>query len=134
MNAMKITLALLLLFSLEAAFRQSKSSIHGVMFTAVSGDPVPGAVVRVLGSSQGTIANSDGCFEIERIGLRSITLQISALGFQKQTLTTLADNQEQLIIHLQEDSRELSEIVVSAESEATKISGLLLSLLWISRR
>ena len=84
--------------------------------TDANGDPLPNASVQLAGTSKGTVANNQGEFVITGITAGSYKLQITAVGYQTETRdVVIRDNEEATIsIQLQESSRELENVVVTA--------------------
>ena len=80
------------------------------IITDVNGDPVIGANIRIKNSQIGTTTDSDG-----RLSLRApvgSVLIISCIGYVTREIRT--DNQTNLQITLSEDTKLLSEVVVTA--------------------
>jgi iron complex outermembrane receptor protein len=73
-----------------------------------TGMPLPGASIKVMGTSRGTTTDFDGNFSIE--ASQGDVLEISYVGFKTYTLT-LAD-QTNLSVQLETDASELNEVVV----------------------
>lgn len=96
---------LLLLFSLSLHAQNVK--IHGRVKDS-SGQPVPGAVVKVKGTQKGTVTDADGNFQIAAPG--DAVLQISFVGYIKQEYP-VANNAE-IVITLQPESKSLQDVVV----------------------
>ena len=80
------------------------------------GEPIIGATVRILGSSQGTITDIDGNFSIAN--LESATLHISFVGYRDSRVEAKAGHLLRVV--LQENSKLLSEVVVVGYSTQRK--------------
>lgn len=74
----------------------------------VNGEPIIGATIQVKGTSNATITNADGWFEIN-VAEKSVIV-VSYVGFQIQEITIGA--QKSLKIILKEDNELLDEVVV----------------------
>jgi TonB-linked SusC/RagA family outer membrane protein len=98
----------LLLASIGLGQAQSRS-ISGKVLYAGNDDPVVGASVIVKGTTVGVLSGSDGSFTIN-VPASSTTLQILYIGMQ----TVEVEAVNNLIVHLQEDTEELGEVVVTA--------------------
>ena len=95
---------------------QQVKKIRGVVIDK-SGEPVVGANVIVKGTTNGTITNLDGVFELDaEIG---VTLEISFIGFKTQTLPAAADMGR---IQLHEDTETLDEVVVVGYGVQKKVN------------
>jgi TonB-linked SusC/RagA family outer membrane protein len=80
------------------------------MITNEQGDPLPGAVVRVKGGTNGTAASAGGQFTIS-VPSQS-TLSISFTGYLRKEIVVGNESQPALIIQLQLDNKGLNEVVV----------------------
>lgn len=78
--------------------------------TDPTGEPVIGATVRMQGAKTGTVTNMDGNFMIKCD--RNATLEVSSLGFEGQTIQV--NGQTQLSVVLNDQSKNLNEVVVTA--------------------
>lgn len=92
--------------SLEQTQRQ-KQTIKGNVKDS-NGEPVIGANVKAIGTTDGTITDFDGNFEIQTTP--GTTLQISYIGYQSHNVTAQAGRP--LIVVLAEDTENLDEVVV----------------------
>ncbi len=102
------TLLMLFIVFTLAGFAQKKG-IEGSV-SSTSGEKLPGASVLVKGTNSGTIANSDGRFELQVE--KGDTLLITFVGFVSQEL--VIENQTTLDIRLAESVNELEGVVVTA--------------------
>ncbi|MDE6716263.1 MAG: carboxypeptidase-like regulatory domain-containing protein, partial [Muribaculaceae bacterium] len=84
-----------------------------------SGEGIPGAIIKVKGSSKGVITDFDGNFEIE-VAPKS-TLDVSFLGMQAQSIPVVT-SQKELVITLKEQTAELDEVTVVAFGKQKKQS------------
>lgn len=89
------------------------STFHGVV-TDPSGEPLIGASVVVQGTTNGTITDFDGNFEITCA--EGASLEISYVGYRTQTLVVV-DN---LVVRLAEDSEQLEDVVVIGYGSLSK--------------
>lgn len=89
------------------AFAQGRS-ITGTVVDA-TGEPVIGANVSVLGTTNGTITNLDGKFTLSSVP-SDAKIQISFIGYTTQTISV--GNQTNFTITLAEDAETLDEVVV----------------------
>ena len=96
------------LFISTLVFSQSKTLKGKVVDDA--GLPVSGATIIIQGAKSGTVSGIDGSFEIQvTSGSR---LVVTSSGNQPSVVST--DGKESLEITLQKNTRELSEVVVTA--------------------
>lgn len=81
--------------------------VKGIV-TDAKGEPVIGATVREKGTTNGTITDFDGKFEL--LIKKGSSIEVSYIGYQSQQL--LADANKSLNIILKEDTKILDEVVV----------------------
>jgi TonB-linked SusC/RagA family outer membrane protein len=108
MRKLTFLLTCLFLASLGLVNAQSKS-ISGKVFSADDGQPVIGATVKVKGTSQGTITNTDGEFRVNLSSNEKI-LVISYVGMK----TVEIEAKNNMLVKLQSDSKMIDEVVVTA--------------------
>ena len=95
--------------------------LAGAVQTAAN-EPLPGATVRLVGTSQGTATDAQGQFELTDVPAGSQRVQVSALGFapQEQTVTVVAGETLRLRFRLREGQQQLGEVQVTGQSETTQ--------------
>ena len=67
---------------LTVTFASTTGQIKGRITTQETGDPVIGASVLVVGTTQGAITDVDGKFQILRVDPGTYTLRISSVAFR----------------------------------------------------
>lgn len=72
-------------------------------------EPLPGASIQIVGMSTGTVTDLDGNFSIQVPKGKSIS--VSFIGYVTQEIP-VNQNQTKLTIQLQDDSKQLNEVVV----------------------
>lgn len=105
--ARKVCVTLFMSMLCLVAFAQS-NTITGTVVDA-SGEPVIGANVTVLGTTNGTITDLDGKFSLQSVP-SDAKIQISFIGYIPQTLPV--GKQTKFTVTLIEDSKALDEVVV----------------------
>ena len=83
-----------------------------------SGESLPGAAIRILGKEQGAVTDFDGQFTIT--ANKGDKLEISFIGYI--TKTVVANNSNELVIVLEEDSKTLDEVVVVGYGTQKKVN------------
>ena len=86
---------------------QQAGAVNGVVVDA-NGEPIIGASVKIVGTSNGSVTDFDGNFKIANVQ-RGATLEISYIGFVTQRVKVTG---QALKVVLQEDSKALEEVVV----------------------
>ena len=74
----------------------------------ISGEPIIGASIVVIGTSQGTITDVDGNFTLPNVA-EGASIEVTYIGYISQTLKATA---AAMNIILKEDSQALEEVVV----------------------
>jgi len=116
MRKLTFLLTCLFLVGLGLVNAQSKS-VFGKVFSADDGQPVIGATVKVKGTSQGTVTNTDGEFRIILQG-GAKDLVISYVGMK----TVEVEAKTNIVVKLESDSKQIDEVIVVAYGNAKKTS------------
>ena len=111
-------LTLAMLTSVFAAFAQDRTLTGKV--TDGSGNPLPGVSVLVKGTNRGTTTDADGSYKLNVANGTKVV--VSYVGFASKEMAV--GNQTALNVSLDEDSRQLNEVVVSGLSTNVKRSNL----------
>ena len=112
----RITSLLLMLFTTMAAMAQT--TISGQVVDE-NGQAVPGVNI-VISSTEGTVSDFDGNFQIETAQALPLTLDISAVGFASQQVNVT--DAAALSIQLMEQTSQLEEIIVAASRTPERIA------------
>ena len=98
----------------------------GIAQNAISGSvtdsnnlPIPGANVKVVGESAGTVSDNDGNFNLSTSKNYPVTIEVSSVGYSTQTLNVA--NSQKVTVVLGEEETKLNEIVVSASRTPERI-------------
>jgi outer membrane receptor protein involved in Fe transport len=114
---MKIYLFIVSLFFCGITYAQT--SISGSVKDSKN-QPVPGANVKVVGDSAGTVTDGDGNFSLSTTKKPPFDIEISSVGYGSTTTTVTAANQK-ITVSLSEKETQLDEIVVSASRAPEKV-------------
>ena len=96
-------------------------SIKGQIVDAKSNEPLIGVNITVEGTSNGTISDMDGRFTLTVTP--NAVLKISYIGYQEMQLK-VADLKKDAIISLEEDSKQLEEVVVVSYGVQKKVTSV----------
>lgn len=96
-------------------------SIKGQIVDAKSNEPLIGVNITVEGTSNGTISDVDGHFTLTAIP--DAVLKISYIGY-REILLKVADLKKDAIISLEEDSKQLEEVVVVGYGVQKKVTSV----------
>ena len=102
--SMRYMLTVAMLFGALVAFAQTTAS--GTIVDAANGEPIIGASILEVGTTNGTITDFDGNFTLKV--QQGATLSISYMGYKTQELPAAAN----MSVKLGEDSELLDEVVV----------------------
>ena len=99
------------LFLLGFSISFAQTTVKGSV-TDDSGQPLPGANVVVVGTSQGAVTDFEGTFSINLSTQPPFELQVSSVGFETQTIAVTDVSQPLSVVMTEGNS--LDEVVVSA--------------------
>jgi len=108
----------LALFTGTVLFAQT--SITGTVTETKTGQPIPGANIKVVGKSIGTTADFDGNFSLKVAQTPPFTLEFSLIGFSTKRVEITQDSQV-VNVTLDEAATALDEVVVSASRTPERI-------------
>ena len=106
----KLMLLLACLFVGIGLVTAQTQKVTGVVISEEDGQPVVGASVLVKGTTQGTITDVDGNFNLSNVPSSAKTLQISYIGMKTQEVAI----KPTLKVVLKADAEVLEEVVVTA--------------------
>ena len=114
----KLMLLLACLFVGISLVTAQTQKVTGVVISEEDGQPVVGASVLVKGTTQGTITDIDGNFNLANVPSSAKTLQISYIGMQTQEVAI----KPMVKVTLKSDAQNLDEVIVVAYGTAKKSS------------
>lgn len=94
----------------EANYTESEAMLVTGTVVDENNDPLPGATVKVVGTTLGASTNSNGEFSFKVNGGRDYTLQISFLGYETQTVDVSG---QPVQVSLMPANHQLDEVVVT---------------------
>lgn len=119
---------LFLSFGRSSAFAQDASfEVSGTISSAVNSETLPGANIRIKGTTTGAVSDMNGNFTIS-VPSSNAVLQVSSIGYVSQEITV--GNRTTLNISLAPDITSLSEVVVVGygTQERAKVTGAISSV------
>ncbi len=102
---------LMVLCCIFSSFVQAQLASVSGKITSASGEAVPGVNVLIKGGTVGTSSDANGNYKLNGVTATSV-LTFSAIGFSTQEITP--GNRSSIDVVLQEDTKTLSEVVVTA--------------------
>ncbi|WP_268124394.1 TonB-dependent receptor [Roseivirga pacifica] len=111
-----LTLLLLCVYSSALSY-QNKAQIAGYVTDAKTEEPIPGATIQLIGTTQGAISDENGYFVINNVAPDTYTLQCSFIGFEsvlKYGVIVRTGGSPNVNFSLQESAEELEEVVITA--------------------
>lgn len=114
-----LTLLPLLLLCSWSSDKPTALKVSGTVLAAADGYPLPGVNVSVKGTKQSVATNLEGEFELEVPSEKSVLI-FSFIGYVSREVPV--GQQREFEIHLQEDIRSLSEVVVTGYATQRKRS------------
>ena len=106
------------LFLLGFSISFAQTTVKGSV-TDDSGQPLPGANVVVVGTSQGAVTDFEGTFSINLSTPPPFNLQVSSVGFETQTIAVTDVSQPLSVVMTEGNS--LDEVVVSASRTPERV-------------
>ena len=106
----KLMLLLACLFVGISLVTAQTQKVTGVVISEEDGQPVVGASVLIKGTTQGTITDIDGNFNLANVPSSAKTLQISYIGMQTQEVAIKPN----LKVVLRSDAQQIDEVLVTA--------------------
>lgn len=115
---MKRLFAYILLLTLPLqAWAAPPVKLSGKVVEAGSGEPIPGAIVRLDGDYLWSVTDLDGVFQLSGAERGTYTLEVSCLGYVTVTQDlSLKKDITDMILRLAENTLALQEVVVTAET------------------
>ena len=118
MKKFKLLLVACSLLLLHFAALAQTRTIVGNVKDSKTGDPIPGATIKVLRSEIGTSADAKGSFRIEVPStISKVVLSISGVGYTPIEITPSGEN---VIIALTPENKQLTDVVVIGYGTAKK--------------
>ena len=115
------TATLLLCGALQALAAQG--SVRGHVRNARTNEPLPGAAVRIVGTQNGTVADSGGRYEIGRIPVGWIRVRARLIGYEdREALINLNDGETRILdFHLTESITTLGTVRTEAKAAEREV-------------
>ncbi|MEH6307026.1 SusC/RagA family TonB-linked outer membrane protein [Olivibacter sp. CPCC 100613] len=110
---MKKVLLCLLFFCQWLFLGAQTRSITGKVSDQTDGQPLPGVSIKVKGTNTGTSTDGEGRFSLQT-SLNKVSLEISFLGYESQTVSVPPNANTPLNIALLASDNKLNEVVVTA--------------------
>ncbi|RLD78413.1 MAG: hypothetical protein DRJ10_10390, partial [Bacteroidetes bacterium] len=100
------------------------------------GGVLPGANVKIEGTSSGTITNMEGVFVLENVPVGELTIKVSFIGYapQSETVTVESGKTTELSFTLEESDITTAEIMVTASKRSERIQDVPQSISAITGR
>ncbi|QIH39097.1 TonB-dependent receptor [Flavobacterium sp. Sr18] len=114
---MRVYLLFLSLFFCSLTFAQN--SISGIV-TDSNNQPIPGANIKIVGDSSGTITDFDGSFTLQSSKKPPFVIEVSSVGFTSQKISVSSASQK-IAVKLLDEENKLDEIVVSASRTPERV-------------
>ena len=105
------------LFFCSLTFAQN--SISGIV-TDSNNQPIPGANIKIVGDTSGTITDIDGSFVLQSSRKPPFTIEVTSVGFTSQKINVSSAGQK-ISVKLLDEENKLDEIVVSASRTPERV-------------
>lgn len=99
------------------------ASITGLITDASNGEPLFGASVYIEQLARGTVANDNGRYNLNSLAPGTYKIVYSYMGYHQQTETVSlkAGEKRKVNVHLKAEAQSLSEVTITAKSEARQL-------------
>jgi hypothetical protein len=97
----------------------SQTSISGSVKDKKN-QPIPGANIKVIGDSAGTVTDIDGNFTLSTSKKPPLVLEVSSIGFATKRANITSNNQSVSVV-LTDEENKLDEIVISASRTPERV-------------
>jgi len=98
----------------------AQTTITGSVKDAKSGEPIPGANIKIVGKSIGTTTDFDGNFSFKVAQNPPFTLEVSLIGYSTSKVE-ITKNEQVISVSLDEAATALDEVVVSASRTPERV-------------
>ncbi len=105
---------------LSTTMLMAQTTVTGTVTDEQSGQPIPGANIKVVGKSLGTSADFDGNYTLDVSQNPPFTIEISIIGYSSTTVEITQNNQK-VDVALTELATSLDEVVISASRTPERI-------------
>ncbi|HKO82210.1 MAG TPA: TonB-dependent receptor [Chitinophagaceae bacterium] len=103
---------------IQAVAMQEKFTISGTIKSREKGETIIGATIRA--ANTGTVSNEYGFFSLT-LFKGTYTIEVTAIGMQRQTIEVVMDKNIQLNISLDAETKDMQEVKVTATSRARSL-------------
>ncbi|MFV5700307.1 TonB-dependent receptor domain-containing protein [Flavobacterium sp. XS2P12] len=114
---MRVYLLFLSLFFCSLTFAQN--SISGIV-TDSNNQPIPGANIKIVGETAGSITDIDGKFTLNSSKKPPFVIIVTSVGYGSQRVSVSSNNQK-VTVKLADEETKLNEIVVSASRTPERV-------------
>jgi outer membrane receptor protein involved in Fe transport len=114
---MRVYLLFLSLFFCSLTFAQN--SISGIV-TDSNNQPIPGANIKIVGETAGSITDIDGKFTLNSSKKPPFVIIVTSVGYGSQRVAVSSNNQK-VTVKLADEETKLNEIVVSASRTPERV-------------
>lgn len=114
---MKIYLFIVSLFFCGITY--SQTSVTGSVKDSKN-EPIPGANVKVIGDTSGTVTDADGNFSLSTTKKPPFELEVTSVGFGVKKVNVTSNNQK-IAVTLADEETKLDEIVISASRTPERV-------------
>ncbi len=95
---------------------QSEFVLKGKLIDELTNEPLTGAVIQIKGTSEGTMADDSGYYELKTKKQPPFTISVSAIGYDVKDVEVFDNEDPELNISVRQSSS-LNEVVVTGYGE-----------------
>ena len=124
---MKQLSIILLLLALTLPGIAGRVTLSGYLKDKANGEALIGATVYVADLKTGVITNPYGFYSVS-VPQGTYTVTFSYIGYQSKSSSVVLDVSKQLNVMLEEDTRQIEEVVVTGEKKDRNVENLQMSM------
>ena len=91
--------------------------IKGCVRDKTTGEPLPGAMVKIVETAQGAVTDMDGNYLLKKVKSGNYTLTVTYVGYREKVLENIKVGKETVLLNvdMEDDTQELGEVMVTAK-------------------
>jgi TonB-dependent receptor len=104
---------------LTSAYSQGSNSVSGRVVDTATGEPLPGAAIQVENSSEGTVTDLNGNFELAGIMSSQVNIIVSYISYSPSTIACNFSSTDHLniTVRLEPSTTRLQEVKITSQAE-----------------
>jgi iron complex outermembrane receptor protein len=131
---MKKLLIILLAFSALAVNAQTKNTLQGTVTNSLTGDFIPGAIVRVTDFNQVAVSGNDGKFRLTNLPSGTVLVEVRMITYNTFFTKLEINGETKLIVKLEPSITEIHEVIITGVSQSTAMQESSIPVVLVSQQ